>query len=201
MSNFALLSTDASLLELAMKARWGSKNFCPVVKSFQVQVIMQAQLNTLSQEGVWGDVGKPWWDMAFHLIMPSIAVGYERSLAWWQCGCIPTRPTTTLEEVACKLAQLVDESMDWFYTFVWLNKTLSHVSPLSEGHVSAMMDGTPSADAQGRLHLLQICKLLQHKDMVVCPEGLNGKFEALQFTFQELPLWNPTAPSKSAHKP
>ena len=28
---------------------------------------------------------------------------------------------------------------------------------------------------------------------VVCPEGLNGELEALQFTFQELPLWNAAA--------
>ena len=56
-------------------------------------------------------------------------------------------------------------------------------------------------DTLGQLHQLQICKLLQHKDMVVCLEGLNGKLEALQFTFQELPLWNTATPSKPAHKP
>ena len=64
-----------------------------------------------------------------------------------------------------------------------------------------MMDGTPSADDCGWLHQLQICKLLQHKDMVVCPEGLNGKLEALQFTFQELPLWDAATPSKPTHEP
>ena len=66
---------------------------------------------------------------------------------------------------------------------------------LGEGHISAMMDGMPSTDVCGQLHQLQICKLLQHKDLVVCPEGLNGELEALQFTFQELPLSNAAAPS------
>ena len=41
---------------------------------------------------------------------------------------------------------LVDESADLAYTFVWLNEALSHLSLLSEGRVSTMMDGVPSAD-------------------------------------------------------
>ena len=65
---------------------------------------------------------------------------------------------------------------------------------LSKGH-------TTSADAQGWLHQLQIHKLLQHKDMVVCLEGLNGKLESLQSTFQVVPLWNTATPSKPADKP
>ena len=78
---------------------------------------------------------------------------------------------------------------------------LSHVSLSSKGHISAMMDGVPSMDAHGWLHQLQICKLLKHKDMVVCPEGWNGKLEALQFTFQELPLWNAATPGEPTHEP
>ena len=35
-------------------------------------------------------------------------------------------------------------------------------------------------------------KLLQHSDSVVFPEGLNSKPKTLQFSFQELPLWNAT---------
>ena len=57
-----------------------------------------------------------------------------------------------------------------------------------------MSDSTLSVDAHGWLHQLQICKLLQHKGRVVCPEGLNGELEALQFTLPELPLWDAAAP-------
>ena len=91
--------------------------------------------------------------------------------------------------------------MDWAYTSVWLNEAFSHVPLLSEGHVTAMMDGVPSTGACGWLHQLQIHKLLQHQDMVVCLEGLKSEQEALQFTFQELPLWDAAAPSKPTHKP
>ena len=34
----------------------------------------------------------------------------------------------------------------------------------------------------------------------MCPEGLNGETEASQFTFQELSLWDATAPSEPTHK-
>ena len=32
---------------------------------------MQTQLTTLSQEGAWGEVEKPWQDMVFLMIAPS----------------------------------------------------------------------------------------------------------------------------------
>ena len=57
-----------------------------------------------------------------------------------------------------------------------------------------------SVDTCSQLHQLQICELLQHKDRVACPEGLNGKLEALQFTFQELPLWDAATPGEPIHK-
>ena len=72
--------------------------------------------------------------------------------------------------------------------------------PLIEGHISTMMNGMPNTDAHGWLHQLQVCKLLQHKDMVGCPEGLNGEMEASQFTFQELPLWDTTTPGAPTHE-
>ena len=61
------------------------------------------------------------------------------------------------------------------------NDAISHVPLLGKGHISTMMDGMPSADAHGWLHQLQKHKLMQHMGRVVCPEGLNGELEALQF--------------------
>ena len=64
-----------------------------------------------------------------------------------------------------------------------------------------MTDGTPSVNAHGWLHQLQVCKLLQHGEKVVCLEGLNRDLDALQFTFPELPLWDATAPSEPFREP
>ena len=108
---------------------------------------------------------------------------------------------STLVEAACKLVLLDDSSVDWVYAFVWLNEGLSHAPLSSKGHVSAIMDGMPCEDAHSHLHQLQVCKLLQHKDLVVCLEGLNGEMEASQFTFQELSLWDATTPGKPICKP
>ena len=54
----------------------------------------------------------------------------------------------------------------------------------------------PSTNACGWLHQLLVQKLLQCKDLVVCPEGLNGQMEASELTFRELSFWNATAASK-----
>ena len=119
MSSFALLSTDVSLWELAIKARQGLHDFCPVVKGFQVQATTQAQLNTFSQVGVWGDVEKPQQDRAFLLIAPSIAMGYERVLGMVVVWVHPCQACShTLEKAAHKLVLLVNESVDWAYAFV-----------------------------------------------------------------------------------
>ena len=64
-----------------------------------------------------------------------------------------------------------------------------------------MKDSVPNANAYGQLHQLQVCMLLQHREKVVCPEGLNRDLEALQFTFPELPLWDATTPSKPFREP
>ena len=83
---------------------------------------------------------------------------------------------------------LVDGSTDWVYAFIQLNKDLSHAPLSSVGHISATTDGAPSMETCGQLHQLHVHKLLQCKDLVVCPEGLNGHMEALHFTFKEFPL-------------
>ena len=54
-------------------------------------------------------------------------------------------------------------------------------------------DGMPSINACHQVHQLQVWKLLQHRSWVVCHEGLNWELEAMQFTFEELPLWDVAA--------
>ena len=150
-------------------------------------MIKQAQLNTLSQAGAWGDVGKPQQDMA--IPFNSTKHHHEVQKGLWPGGSMGTFQPSLLplsKEAGHKLVLLVDKSMDWAYAFVQLNDALSHIPLSNEGHVSAMTYCAPTVDVQGWLHQLQICKLLQHNDMVVCPEGLNSKLEALQCTFQEL---------------
>ena len=199
---FCGLSTDASLWDPTAKAMSGSHDFFPMLTTFHMQAITQAQLITLSQAGAWGNIEKPRWDMAYLLIAPSIAIGCERLFGLTMVWAHPHQAHfPTLPEVDCKLVLLADISEDWPYAFMWLNDTVARV-PLSDvGHISAMTDGMPSTDTHGQLHQLQVCKLLQHGEKVVCLQGLNGDLEALQFSFTELPLWDMAAPGKPFQEP
>ena len=100
---------------------------------------------------------------------------------------------STLAEAAQKLMLLADNGPDWPYTFICTSKTVLHMPLSNNGHIGAMMDGIHSINACSWLHQLQVWKLLQHGGSIVFPEGLNGEPEALQFSFQELPLWNATS--------
>ena len=162
----------------------------------------QAQLVTFSQAGAWGEAEKPCWDMAFMLIVPSTDTGCELVFSLTAMWTHPHQACLyTLGEAACKLLLLADDGPDWPYTFVWMNNTMFHVPLSSEGCISTMTDSVPSTNACSQLHQLQIQKLLQHGGWAVCPEGPNGEHKALQFTFQELPLWNAAAMDEPTQDP
>ena len=76
-----------------------------------------------------------------------------------------------------------------------------HMPLSSEGHISVMVDGAPSTNACGYLSQLEVCRLLQFGDQVVCPEGLNGELEPMHFTFSEPPVWDTDALSKLTQEP
>ena len=108
---------------------------------------MQEQLNALSQAGAWGNVEKPWQDMAFPLVVPNIIIWCKRVFGLTTVWAHPHQAHfQTLEEVACKLLLLADVSVDWPYAFVQLNNTISHALLLNEGHVSTMREGMCSTD-------------------------------------------------------
>ena len=45
----------------------------------------------------------------------------------------------------------------------------------SEGHISVIIDGVPGTNPCGHLGQVEVHKLLQCGDQVVCPKGLNGE--------------------------
>ena len=158
MGDFVLLSADVSLWEPVTKVRWGSHDFCLVVKSFHVWVIMQAQLNTLSWVGV-GGCGEALAEHGIHLNSAKHCYWAWKGL--WPCGSMDTSPPSLLPHSRGGGPQTCTaggQSVDWAYTFVWLNETLSHAPLSSDGHVSTMTDCAPSTAAHDWLCHLQICK-------------------------------------------
>ena len=193
MSEFSLLCANTALWEPTTRATWGSHDFWLVITQFEVCTIMQAQLTVLSQAGAWGKVEKSQWDMAYLMIAPSINAEGDQvfglAVVWVHpCqGCL-----STLVEAAWKLMLLVDNSPDWPYAFICMNDTMLHVPLSDKGYICTMTDGVCSTNTWSWLHQLQAWKLLQHGDSMVFQAGLNGEPRALQFSFQELPLWNAT---------
>ena len=85
----------------------------------------------------------------------------------------------SLGDVVHKLRLLISTSNDWVYAFAQLHEGTLHMPLSSEGHTSVMTDGVPSMNACGCLNQLEVCKLLQRGDQVVCPKGLNGELEPM----------------------
>ena len=137
------------------QSHMGALDFCPRIRWFVVPTLTHTQLTNLFQAGAWGDIEKPWHDIAFLMIVPSTNIGGEQifglAVVWAHpCkGCL-----TTLEEAACRLALLM--------AFICMSSTTHHV-PLSDaGHLGTMTDGILSVNTCSHLHQLQTWKLLQH---------------------------------------
>ena len=193
MSEFSLLCADATLWDPTTRATWGSLDFCPMITWFQVCTITQTQLATLSQAGAWGEVEKPWWDMAFLMIVPSTNAGGWPSL--WSSHHVGTSPSRPLMHSDGGTPETDAAGGQWPRLAMCIcSHECHHVTcaPSDKGQISALVDVVWSINACRWLHQLQVLKLLQHGDSVVFPEGLNVEPKTLQFSFQELPLWNAT---------
>ena len=157
MSDFVVLAANASLWDPVTKAMCGLHDFCPMLTTFHMWVIRQAQLITLSQVGSWGNMEKTRQDMAFLLVAPSITTGCERVFGLTMVWTHPHQAYfPNLLKVAHKLVLLADISEDWSYAFVQLNDVVVYIPLSKEGHVNTMMDGMPSTDTDGWLCQLQI---------------------------------------------
>ena len=202
MSEFSLLCTDPTLWDPTTSAMGWSLDFCPEVTQFQVHTITQGQLTALSQVGVWGDTEKPHQDMAFLLIMLSLAVGckwvFGLTAVWMQSHqvCLPT-----LADSAQMLLLLADDGANLPYAYIRMNNPVAHMLLSSKGHTGIMTGNLPSQNACSCLHQLCMWQLLQCRRQVVCQDGLNGGLEPLMFNFKELPHWNVANTDESSRDP
>ena len=199
MSEFSLLCDNINLWDPATEATLGSLDFCHGIRWFVVPTLTLTQLINLSQAGAWGDIEKPQHDIAFLMIVPSANIRDEQIFGLAVVWANPHQGhLTTLVEAACKLALFMDDSPDWLYAFVCISSTTSHAPLLDAGHIGSMTDGTQSVNTCGHLHQLQTWKLLQHREHVVFPKGLNTELEAHCFSFPELPPWDTATTGGSA---
>ena len=145
-----------------------------MISQFEVREMTLSELYALSPTGTWGDTEKFKCYMTFLLIVPNKTVKGERVfglVAEWAHPLQAHHPS--LGEVAHKLRLLISTGNDWAYTFAQCNEDTLHMPLSSKGHRSVMIDGAPNTNACGCLSQLEVCKLLQYGDQVVCPKGLN----------------------------
>ena len=169
---------------------------------FQVVEITRASLSAISCTEAWGDPKRPKSDMTYLLLVPNQVVEEERRLGLVAVWTHPFQAhLPSLDEVMRKLNLLVNTAEDWVYTFMQLNEDPQHIPLSTTGHISAMIDGTPSRSAYGHLSHLDVCKLLQCGVEVVYLEGLNRGLEPLQVSLPKLPIWDPDSHMGPSQEP
>ena len=202
MNDYMSLASNTSKLEQANMATWGSHDTCPLLTQFQVVDITRAGLSAISHAKVWGDPKKPKSDMAYLLLAPNQAVEEEQRfglVAVWTHSCQACLPS--LHKVARKLTLLINTGENWAYAFMQLNKDSQHIPLSTAGHISAMINGTPTRNICGHFSHLEVCQHLQCGVEVVYPEGLNGGLELLWVSLPKLPIWDSDSHMGPSHKP
>ena len=98
--------------------------------------------------GAWGDVEKPHQDMAFLLIVSSLAIGYKwvfgLATMWMypHQACLPM-----LADAVRKLLLLADEGADWPYAYIRMNNVMAHMLLSGIGYIGVMTGDLPSQNA------------------------------------------------------
>ena len=79
-------------------------------------------------------------------------------------ACVPT-----IDEAVRKLTLLTTSGENWAYAFMQLNGDSQYVPLPKKGHLSMMIEGSPSRSLCHHLHQLEVCLLLQLVNQVVYP--------------------------------
>ena len=201
MDNYASFASDTSKSEQDNMAAWRSLNICHLLTQFQVVEITRAGLSTISCAEAWGDPKRPKSDMAY-LLAPNQAVEEERRLrlvAVWTHPCQAHLPS--LDEMVRKFTLLINTGEDWAYAFMQLNEDSQHFPLSTTGHISTMINDTPSRSTCGDLSHLKVGKLLQCVVEVVYLEGINRGLELLWVSLPKPPIWDLFSHIGPSHEP
>ena len=202
MGDYVHFSRDPSLWGESIQTMWGSHDICPSLSWFQVKGVTQSELLSLSHAGAWRHTEKPQCNMAYLLIVLGKTINGEMAFRLAMVWAHPHQATlSSLDEVARKLTLLINIGDIWAYTFMQLNEGTLYVPLSNEGHIKTMIDGVPSSKTCGYLCQLEVCKLLQCGDQVVCPEHLNRGLEPLLLPFPKPPVRDMDTLSRPVHKP
>ena len=175
MCDYTFFSKHPNWWDESYQLFWGCHNICPLLEQFQVTLVTQPELSSLSCSGAWGDAKKFHSNLAFLLISPK-KLSRERwhlGLLWY--GYTPTKPKSPLWMRQWRNSPYSPLPVKIGPTPLCSSMIDAQYVPFpKEGHLSTMIEGVPSRNMCRHLHQLEVHQLLQLEGQVVYPEGLIG---------------------------
>ena len=161
MCDYAFFSKDPSWWDEAYQSLWGCHDIYPILEQFHNVQVTQVELSSLTCSLVRGDQERFHSDMTFLLILPKEDFSGERVYGLAMVWVHPYQArVSTIEDAAKKLILLASAGPNWPYAFVQFNGDACHMPLSKEGHLSAMMEGTPSNIPCRRICQLEVHQLL-----------------------------------------
>ena len=162
MCDYDFFSKDHGWWDENYQSLWGCHSICSLLEQFQVTQMTQSELSSLTGSGAWGDIKKFCSDLAYLLVSPKKATKGEMVFGLAVVWVHPYQAhIPTLDEVVIRLTLLTTSHENWAYIFVRFSEDAQHAPFPKEGHLSAMIEGTPSRSACRCLCQLEVCLLLQ----------------------------------------
>ena len=185
MTEFDFFSNRVERWTKDLSTLWGNIDVCPHLNHLELPCNSPAELISVSNFKVWGDIQNPHYDMAYLLVCLGNTMEdrqYRVSLVWVNPN--QTR-ATTMEEVVEKLAICPSSGPNWPYALVQLYEGSGHVPLPKSKHLGVLPQGKAEETSSGWISQLNICQLLSTSPQVVYPSGLNGHDEPIITTLPE----------------
>ena len=169
-----------------MMALWGNLEICTHLNYLELPYHTAGELLSISCLKIWGDIQKPWNDMAYLLVHTGDASGaenYSLALVW-----ISPHQTwaSTMEEAIGTLSACFPSRPNWPYALAHLYKGSNHTSLPKDKHLGILPQGKVEESPYGQISQLEVHQLLSAGPWIVYPVGLNGSNQRVTITLPEL---------------
>ena len=159
MSEFKFFMERVDRWGNSMQALWGSLGICPPIDHIGLPCHTAEELHSISHLNIWGDVQKPHYGMAYHLVRvddTSKAGTYCMAIVW--ISSLQARVSLMVEALEM-LSSLTSKGSDWPYILIQLYEGANHM-PLPEDRHICILPQEKAESLSGWISQLKICRLL-----------------------------------------
>ena len=171
MTEYAFFAEKVDRWGKDIASLWGNLNICPQLYQLELPCHSQAELFSISSLKVWGNVQKPYHDIAYLLVWVENAMKdrhYGISLVWVTPNQVRA---ATMEEVVEKLTACTSHGTNWPYTLAQLYEGFCHAPLPKDKHLGILPQGKVQETPCGQINQLKVCQLLAAGPQVVYPIG------------------------------